>query len=52
MCKEGGHHYLHLGQEVEIAHVRVWNDERVAARGARDEWGGREDAEGLLENSM
>ena len=52
MCDEGGHRYLRLVREVEIACVCVWNDERVVARGAREVRDGREDAEGLLENGM
>ena len=52
MREEGGHHYLCLGREVQVARVRVWDDERVVARGARDERGGREDAERLFEDGM
>lgn len=51
MCEERGHHYLHLVREVEIACVRVWDDERVVARGARDDWGGQEDVGSLLETA-
>jgi hypothetical protein len=56
MCQEGGHHYLSLGREVEIARsgarARARDHKRVFARSARDERCGREEAEGLLENSM
>jgi hypothetical protein len=50
MCEQGGHHYLCFGWEVKI--IRARNDERVIARSAPDKRRGREDAEGLLENSM
>jgi len=43
---------LCLGWEVQIACVRVWDDERVVVRGACDKQGGREDAESLFEKSM
>ncbi len=50
MCEQGGHHYLCLGWEVKIGRAR--DDERVITRSAPDKRRGREDAEGLLENSM
>ena len=52
VCEQGGHHYLCFGREVQVARVRVWDDERVVARGACNERGGREDAERLFEDGM
>jgi hypothetical protein len=50
MSEQRDHHYLCLGWEVKVARAR--NDDRVVARSASDERGGREDAENLFENSM
>lgn len=50
MREEGGHHYLRLGREVELACTR--NDERFVDGSARYEWSGREEAKGLLEHRV
>lgn len=50
MREEGGHHYLRLGREVELACAR--NDERFVDGSARYEWSGREEAKGLLEHRV